>query len=78
MDLSKPTGLRDRAMLELLYATGSAGLRAVQASGIGDLDANLGVLRTTGKGNKQRLVPVGQAGDPGDRRISERSAAPRS
>lgn len=57
-DLSRPNGLRDRAMMELLYATG---LRVSELCrvGLGDLDLNFGVIRTTGKGNKQRLVPVG-------------------
>jgi integrase/recombinase XerD len=55
---SGPRGLRDRAMLELLFATG---LRVSELCRLatGDLNAELGVLRTTGKGNKQRLVPVG-------------------
>ncbi len=59
IDLSRPTGLRDRAMLELLFATG---VRVSELCRIpsGDLDAGLGVLRVTGKGNKQRLVPVGK------------------
>src|SRR5689334_15522668 len=59
IDLDRPTGLRDRAMLELLYATG---LRVSELCrvGIGDLNLDLGVLRTMGKGNKQRLVPVGK------------------
>jgi integrase/recombinase XerD len=54
-----PTGARDRAMLQLLYASG---LRVSELCGVrsGDLDARLGVLRVTGKGNKQRLVPVGR------------------
>ncbi|MEO8593340.1 MAG: site-specific tyrosine recombinase XerD [Candidatus Solibacter sp.] len=58
-DASKPTGLRDRAMMELLYASG---LRVSELckTGMSDLNADLGVLRTTGKGNKQRLVPVGK------------------
>jgi len=57
-DTSRPTGLRDRAMLELLYATG---LRVSELCrvGVGDLNRE-GVLRTMGKGNKQRLVPVGR------------------
>ncbi len=57
-DPARPNGLRDRAMLELLYATG---LRVSELChlGIGDLDLEYGVLRTTGKGNKQRLVPAG-------------------
>jgi len=59
-DASRPTGLRDRAMLELLYATG---LRVSELCrvGIGDLDLQYGVLRTLGKGSKQRLVPAGKA-----------------
>jgi integrase/recombinase XerD len=59
IDMGRPTGLRDRAMLELLYATG---LRVSELCrvGIGDLNLDLGVLRTMGKGNKQRLVPAGK------------------
>jgi integrase/recombinase XerD len=59
-DVSRPTGLRDRAMMELLYASG---LRVSELCkvGLGDLNLEMGVLRTTGKGNKQRLVPVGKA-----------------
>ena len=54
-----PLGSRDRAMLQLLYATGLrvSELIAVQLS---DLRAELGVLSTVGKGDKQRLVPVGK------------------
>ena len=59
-DLSRPTGRRDRAMMELLYASG---LRVSELCkvGVGDLNLEMGVLRTTGKGNKQRLVPTGKA-----------------
>jgi len=59
-DPTRPTGLRDRAMLELLYATG---LRVSELCGIGisDLNLEMGVLRATGKGNKQRVVPVGRS-----------------
>jgi integrase/recombinase XerD len=58
-DQSKPTGIRDRAMLQLLYASG---LRVSELCSIGvsDVDSNLGVVRVLGKGNKQRLVPVGK------------------
>src|ERR1035438_8526962 len=58
-DPARPTGLRDRAMVEVLYASG---LRVSELCklGMGDLDLSYQVLRTTGKGNKQRLVPVGK------------------
>jgi len=58
-DVTRATGLRDRAMLELLYASG---LRVSELCrvGVSDLNLEMGVLRTTGKGNKQRLVPVGK------------------
>lgn len=58
-DRAKPTGLRDRAMMQLLYASG---LRVSELChvGIGDLDLSMGYVRTLGKGNKHRLVPVGR------------------
>ncbi len=51
--------LRDRALLELMYA---CGLRASEAVGleVGDVDLDAGILRTYGKGSKERLVPVGR------------------
>lgn len=57
---SKPTSVRDRAMIELLYA---AGLRVSELCQLelSDLNLELGVLRVTGKGGKQRLVPVGKS-----------------
>lgn len=53
-------GIRDRAMLDLLYATG---LRVSEliALRVSDVDELQGVVRVIGKGNKQRLVPVGRA-----------------
>ena len=54
-----PLWLRDRAMLELMYASG---LRAseVGALGLTEVIETLGVVRVTGKGDKQRLVPMGK------------------
>jgi integrase/recombinase XerD len=58
-DGNTPLGLRDRAMLETLYATG---LRVSELVGLKLTSVNLndGVLRVTGKGNKDRLVPLGE------------------
>jgi integrase/recombinase XerD len=56
-DSAKPSGLRDRAMLELLYATGIRVTELIQLR-LSNLDTRLGVVRVTGKGNKQRIVPV--------------------
>lgn len=67
----KSTGLRDRAMLELLYATG---LRVTELCRLEmtSVERNMGVLRVTGKGNKQRLVPFGDpAGEAIDRYLAE-------
>lgn len=56
-DCGKPTGLRDRAMLELLYATGIRVTELIELR-LSNVDMSLGVIRVTGKGNKQRIVPV--------------------
>jgi integrase/recombinase XerD len=56
---SEPTVLRDRALLEVLYA---CGLRASETIGLelGDIDTRQGFLRARGKGSKERLVPLGR------------------
>src|SRR4051795_2835392 len=53
-----PSALRDRALLELMYA---CGLRASEATGLQlrDVDLEAGLLRASGKGSKERIVPVG-------------------
>jgi integrase/recombinase XerD len=52
-------GLRDRAMLDLLYATGLRVSELIQLR-VSDLDESQGIVRVIGKGDKQRLVPVGR------------------
>jgi integrase/recombinase XerD len=56
-DVTKPVGLRDRAMLELLYATGIRVSELVNLQ-LSSIDTGYGLLRVAGKGNKQRIVPV--------------------
>lgn len=57
IDLSQPTGQRDRAIIEMLY---SCGLRVSELCSLtlSDLFLDEGFLRVTGKGSKQRLVPI--------------------
>ena len=57
-DVSQPRGLRDRALIELLYATG---LRVSELVGLRTADVRLaeGFLKTLGKGSKERIVPIG-------------------
>lgn len=59
-----PRELRNRAMLELMYASG---LRVSELVGLrlGDLDLAVGIVRVVGKGDKERLVPVGDAAAAG-------------
>ena len=58
-DVSTPVGLRDRAMLEVLY---SSGLRVSELLNLrlSDVDMRIGCVRCVGKGNKERLVPIGR------------------
>src|SRR5262245_15332607 len=59
-DVSTPLGLRDKTMLEVLYATG---LRVSELIRIapGDLNLDLGFVTVIGKGNKERAVPLGRS-----------------
>ncbi|MCS6552287.1 site-specific tyrosine recombinase XerD [Curtobacterium flaccumfaciens pv. flaccumfaciens] len=59
-----PVQLRDKALLELLYATGAriseaVGLSVDDVTTLSDADGELSVVKVTGKGNKQRIVPLG-------------------
>jgi len=58
-DAKTPFGLRDRAMLEVLYSTG---LRVSELVGlrVSDLDTKVGCVRCIGKGDKERIVPIGK------------------
>ncbi|MEZ5558333.1 MAG: site-specific tyrosine recombinase XerD [Pseudomonadales bacterium] len=59
-DIDEPTGLRDRAMLELLYASGLRISELVELTTTA-LNLRQGVVRIVGKGSKERLVPVGES-----------------
>jgi integrase/recombinase XerD len=69
-NIQTPLGLRDRAILEVLYATG---LRASELIGLvpEDVDLSLGLLKCFGKGRKERLVPLGSAARQWVRRYLE-------
>ena len=75
-DTETPEGVRDRAMIELMYATG---LRVSELVGLSTSSVNVdsGLLFCTGKGSKQRRVPVGRPVDVGDRAVhGHRPAGP--
>jgi integrase/recombinase XerD len=59
-DSSKPAGVRDKAMLEFLYATGVrvSELCSIELAG---LSLEMGVVRVAGKGDKERLIPIGKS-----------------
>lgn len=59
-DVSSPEGVRDRAMLELMYA---AGLRVSELVSMkrGDIDVHTGIVVCHGKGSKERRVPIGKS-----------------
>ncbi len=54
-----PLAVRDRALLELMYASGLRASEAVELE-LGDVDLEEGLLRARGKGSKERLVPIGR------------------
>ena len=61
--LAQPQGagaaaLRDRALLETMYACGLRASEAIELK-LANLDLDAGVLRTHGKGSKERIVPIG-------------------
>jgi integrase/recombinase XerD len=71
---TEPAALRDRALLELMYA---CGLRASEVIGleVGDVDLDEGVMRARGKGSKERVIPVGRGAVGAVRTYLERGRA---
>lgn len=70
VDLSAPSGLRDRAILEVLYG---CGLRVSELTSlrISDIFLGEGFVRVTGKGDKQRVVPIGESAEQAVRAYME-------
>lgn len=58
-DIEQPLGLRDRTMLEMLYASGLRVSELVNLD-LGQVNLNVGVVRVLGKGGKERLTPLGE------------------
>lgn len=59
-NLQKPAGKRDRAMLELLYATGMRISECIELN-VEDVHLSMGFIRVFGKGGKERIIPLGRA-----------------
>ena len=57
-DTSKPLGMRNRAILEVMYATGLRVSELIEIK-LGDLHLSIGLLQTIGKGDKERIIPLG-------------------
>ncbi|MEO6421349.1 MAG: site-specific tyrosine recombinase XerD [Candidatus Nitrotoga sp.] len=58
-DINTPLGMRDRTMLEVLYASGLRVSELISLS-VAQVSLDMGVVRVMGKGNKERLVPLGE------------------
>ena len=71
-DTRKPQGVRDQALLEFMYATGSRASEAASMK-VGSLNFEAGYARIRGKGEKERLVPVGKAARESLRRYLKRT-----
>ena len=71
-DVSQEIGLRDRAILELMYACGLRVSEVVDLK-LGDVEIDLGILTCTGKGNKMRKVPVGRSATEWLKKLSGRA-----
>ncbi len=72
---TEPSALRDRALLELMYACGLRASEAISLQ-VADVDLEDQVLRARGKGSKERVVPIGQSAVRATRRYLEGGRTP--
>ena len=70
-DGDEPLSLRNRAMLELLYGSGLRITELIDLR-LGDIHLNMGFINVTGKGNKERIVPIGEEGQLALKRYIEK------